>query len=289
MRFYSSTQALPWPRSYLGKIFAICFICVHVPLIAILSFAFARSGMGLDWPLILVALGATLFGTGLALLAMGAMLKPVLLVTDALDRYASGQEPVNLPRIYTDEAGRLMAQVQLTVDQLDATINELRTMTLTDPLTGAKNRRWLEEKGIPQFKRQQASGGDFSLLVIDLDKFKHLNDTAGHSVGDEILVRLVEAMSVAVRGVDSIVRTGGDEFCVCLPGADAGILTKIADRLHKRCRQTLAAMPNEHGVTLSIGGATMTLGDESFAQIYRRADTHLYNAKEAGRDTVIIG
>lgn len=289
MRFYSSTQSLPWPRSYVGKIFAICFVCVHVPLIAILSFALTRSGLDPDWPLILVALGATLLGTGLALLAIGAMLKPVLLVTEALDRYASEQEPVNLPRLYTDEAGRLMSQVQLTIEQLDETIGELRTMALTDPLTGARNRRWLEEKGIPQFKRQRESGGDFSLLVIDLDKFKRLNDTAGHSVGDEILVTLVEAMSISVRGVDSIVRTGGDEFCVCLPGADAEIVAKIADRLHKRCRQTLAAMPNENGVTLSIGGATMKPSDDSFADVYRRADLQLYNAKEAGRDTVIIG
>lgn len=286
MRLYAFMQSVAWPRSYLGKILLLCFLGTHVPLIALALWALARTGFAASAGELLVVLVATLLGTAFTFAAMSSMLKPVLRSIDALDLYARTGEKPHLPNAYGDEAGRLMASVQNALLQLDGKLDELTLISITDPLTGARNRRWLNDVGIADFEHARRKGRLYSLLVIDLDEFKQLNDNWGHSVGDQVLITVADAIAAAVRDDDSTVRTGGDEFCVFLPGADASTAAGIAERVRAEIFRNVAELPDHHQITVSIGAATSQRTDQGFTDLYLRADRNLYRAKEEGRDRV---
>ena len=143
------------------------------------------------------------------------------------------------------------------------------------------------EVGIPLFEKRLGSEQEMSLLVIDLDEFKSVNDHWGHSVGDQILLSVANAICASVRETDDVVRTGGDEFCVFLPSTLPSMLDEIAERVRANSVQTVQNIPFEKTVTISIGVATSQKGDKTFSDVYRRADQHLYAAKNAGRNLVV--
>lgn len=289
MRLYAFMQTLAWPKSYVGRIFLLCFVGTHIPLLCLVALFFIRSeGTALDLYWILgVALVGTLVATGFTFYAMACMLQPVLKATDALRRYVGDGVKPDLPVVYADEAGQLMASVQSTLVKLGSAIEELTLISITDPLTGTRNRRWLDDIGIPDYQRTRASGGSYSLLTVDLDNFKSINDTHGHTAGDQVLMSVATAIHKSVRIGDQIVRTGGDEFCVLLPGTDRLGARDVADRIRMSIAEATQDMGPEFQVTLSVGGATARDGHSSFGDLYRQADHNLYQAKHNGRDRAV--
>lgn len=286
VRLYSLMQRLNWPKTYVGRIFLLCFIGTHIPLIALIGYAaFRPTGTPGDvyWTLG-VALLATLIAAGFTFYAVAAMLKPVLRVTTALDQYVFAGVHPDLPVEYGDEAGRLMASVQSTVVKLGAAIEELTFISITDPLTGARNRRWLNDTGIPEFQRCREGPRTYSLLSVDIDNFKAINDAHGHSAGDQVLMSVSDAIRRSIRSGNHVVRTGGDEFCVLLPDTDAQAARAIAERIRGALATKSGMLASEHQVTLSVGGATAEGGKLSFAELYRQADRNLYRAKNDGRN-----
>ncbi|WP_116366432.1 GGDEF domain-containing protein [Parahaliea mediterranea] len=153
---------------------------------------------------------------------------------------------------------------------------ENRQSALVDPLTRVGNRRRLALHTEMLFPAAQRSGDPFCLILLDIDFFKRYNDTHGHSAGDELLVKVAEALGQCSRGQDLIVRYGGEEFMVVLPRTALQDAEAIAQRILARVRE-------QTPVTVSAGVAVYN-GDDSFETVVKRADEALYHAKDSGRD-----
>lgn len=179
----------------------------------------------------------------------------------------------------------MAAAIRPAVDQYLTRLRDLHRMTalrlasLTDPLTGLRNRRALDTE-LPT--------GQYSLLSLDLDHFKFVNDRFGHASGDQVLAVTTAALLAAIRDGDSAYRMGGEEFLVVLPGQDAHDALHIAERI----RQTIGALDfSGHApdgrVTVSIGISQAEPGASTvFDDVLARADAALYDAKGHGRDRV---
>ena len=154
----------------------------------------------------------------------------------------------------------------------------------TDPLTGVANRRKMAALLDEAIGQARASGGPLSLAMLDLDHFKSVNDSRGHLVGDQVLIRVARVAAASLRGNDVVGRIGGEEFILLLPQADADAAGAIAERV----RQAIAATggdPALPAVTASLGIATLLPGEEAAALLHR-ADGALYAAKRAGRNAL---
>lgn len=286
MRFYALMQRVGWPRSYRGKIFAICFVGTHIPLIALIAWLLGQGSVGDDLVVLLVVLVATLVGTAGSLAGIAAMLAPVYGAAEALGAYSGRRQRPDLPSGYRDAAGRLMASVQTTIIQLDRTIETLEALSVTDPLTGLYNRRWLEECGDRAISDARRERRAFSLLVIDVDRFKSFNDEYGHATGDRVLILVADAIREGIRAGDDGVRLGGDEFCVLLPGADREGAEATARRIRFAIQLSVEsfAPAGTGAVTLSIGLATLAPEDRTFEAVLARADEQLLTSKRKGRN-----
>ncbi|QHN04664.1 GGDEF domain-containing protein [Granulicella sp. WH15] len=174
----------------------------------------------------------------------------------------------------------------------------LEQQASTDSLTRVFNRRYFLKWCEQEQGRSRRSGSSFSILMVDIDHFKQINDTFGHSAGDTMICTVIEKMQDAVRGIDVIGRWGGEEFVVLLPGASADSAQVVAHRMRsnvekigwmeldlqaggKQAERKLAV-----GVTVSVGVATSRDGEDSIAEILGRADQAMYEAKSQGRNCV---
>ncbi len=161
----------------------------------------------------------------------------------------------------------------------------IREMALTDELTGVPNRRQVFVLGEREVRRAQRFSQPFSLIMLDIDYFKRINDTYGHLIGDEVLKAIAVRCQSVIREVDVIGRYGGEEFCVLLPEAGLDDACKVAERL----RQTVSgeSLPTSAGglsLTISLGVATLTPDIETLQDLLDVADQGLYMAKQSGRN-----
>jgi diguanylate cyclase (GGDEF)-like protein len=161
----------------------------------------------------------------------------------------------------------------------------LRALASQDSLTGADNRRAMEEELERVVAPHRRAAVPLSLAIMDLDHFKRINDGAGHEAGDRVLQAFADLLRDNTRRGDHFFRFGGEEFVVLLPGADAGALQVIGDKL----RESIAAGLHHAGapVTVSIGAAELRTG-ETWQDWLARADAALYRAKQGGRNRVVV-
>lgn len=170
--------------------------------------------------------------------------------------------------------------------QLEA---ELFHQASTDPLTGISNRRYFLLQAEQDLRRAQRFTRELSVLMIDLDHFKTVNDRLGHAAGDVVLESVVKACLAALRQADVMGRLGGEEFGVILPETDMPGAKEVAERIRKNVREKAVITPK--GVveaTISVGVATYREGDTSVDELFHRADQALYRAKDRGRDCVVL-
>jgi diguanylate cyclase len=183
----------------------------------------------------------------------------------------------------------LSAKLQATSQEVTALTESLKraqTEALLDLLTGLKNRRGFEQAS--QDLSGQMKGKDTSLLMLDIDQFKKVNDTHGHVLGDKVLRAIAHVLSSNVKGRDVAARIGGDEFAVLLPGTGREGAATLAGQICSAVAQgriTRVDGGTMGQVTLSIGVAVAEEG-ESLEWLMERADTALYRAKRAGRNRV---
>ncbi|HVI51644.1 MAG TPA: diguanylate cyclase [Candidatus Sulfotelmatobacter sp.] len=165
---------------------------------------------------------------------------------------------------------------------------ELRRLVVTDPLTGLANRRRFEEACEIETMRFRRYGVPASLLMLDIDYFKKVNDTYGHATGDAVLVALAETCRRALRETDVAARLGGEEFAILLPMTGETGALEIAERLRVRLAATSVALPDGRmNFTVSLGVATFAGQDEA-ETVLARADAALYSAKDLGRNRVEV-
>jgi len=166
---------------------------------------------------------------------------------------------------------------------------ELFRMATTDQLTGALSRRRLFDLGNYEIAKTTRSHDPLTILLLDLDHFKHINDSYGHSAGDDVLRHFARIASAMIRKTDIFARYGGEEFVILLPNTAAEAGQEIAERLLATLAATpLSIPPITVTVTASVGLAQVQAGDEELEQILLRADTALYEAKRNGRNRVVM-
>lgn len=165
--------------------------------------------------------------------------------------------------------------------------NQLHIMATTDGLTGLANRRHLFDRGAQEVTRVQRYGGSLSVLLLDIDTFKVINDTHGHDMGDSVLREFAGTVSQSLRDVDIIGRIGGEEFAVLLPNTAPEKARALAERLVDEVRRmTFASNGVSFGITVSIGVAACDKDVKTFGALLKAADSALYRAKDAGRNCV---
>lgn len=156
-----------------------------------------------------------------------------------------------------------------------------------DQLTGLYNRRKFEDRLQEEFNRAQRYDLDLTVMIIDLDHFKHINDTFGHQAGDRVLEEIGDVIRSTTRRSDLTARYGGEEFCVALPETELDKALEIAERLRETLKKrTFQSNGEEFNVTCSIGVAELE-NEEEYSSLLERADDLLYDAKHEGRDCVI--
>ncbi len=170
-------------------------------------------------------------------------------------------------------------------EDLQKANDELQVIANTDHLTGLPNRRYFHEKFVLEVSRQKRHDSALSLLILDLDHFKRINDTHGHAAGDEVLRRVSTIIKDTAREYDIAGRLGGEEFGLILPGTDREGATNYAERLRKSIQTSHAE--DEIPITASIGLTEAKKG-MSVKQIFEAADTALYQSKETGRNKVSV-
>jgi diguanylate cyclase (GGDEF)-like protein len=179
--------------------------------------------------------------------------------------------------------GLIMLLVLTWNRKLNALNKELARLAVTDTLTGLFNRLKTDQVLDSEFHRSLRFGQPFSVILIDIDKFKHVNDTHGHQVGDQVLIAVARNLQAHTRETDVLGRWGGEEFIVTCPHTDQNGAVKLAENL----RQILEGqnLPVVQQMTASFGVATYQLGDQP-KDIVARADAALYTAKRQGRNRV---
>jgi diguanylate cyclase (GGDEF)-like protein len=164
-------------------------------------------------------------------------------------------------------------------------------MSLTDPLTGLPNRRYLQDRLFEEVERSKRYNTPMSFMIIDIDRFKNYNDVYGHTNADRVLVKTAQILRGSLRAIDMSARFAGDEFCVVLPETELGDAARIAERL--RTGVCDSEFTSEQGdpmeeVTVSIGISSFSASRQSPLKIIETADRALYQAKSRGRNFVAI-
>lgn len=177
----------------------------------------------------------------------------------------------------------VVAGLQKQANRLHASLADLAT---TDPLTGLPNRRAFDEAVARAYRRHECGGRPLSVLLLDIDHFKVVNDLWGHQEGDAVLRRLGIVLAAKVRGTDAACRIGGEEFAVLIPDCTADQALVRACELCTTVRQE--AEKWRHPITVSIGAATTPDTASHPADLLAAADTALYRAKDSGRNRAVL-
>lgn len=163
----------------------------------------------------------------------------------------------------------------------------MHQMMLTDELTGLYNRRHLVNVASGALKQAQRDQAPLSLMLLDLDYFKRINDTYGHPIGDEVLRQISKKLRQLSRPTDTLARIGGEEFCLLMPNTSTHDALQVADRLRREVEANqLSGLEADDNPTISIGVTTDISGTLNFEQLYSFADKALYKAKSLGRNRV---
>ena len=165
-----------------------------------------------------------------------------------------------------------------------------RQLATTDSLTGVLNRRAFMERLEIDLNRSVRENAPLSFTLVDIDYFKRINDRHGHQVGDVVLQRFAEQLSKSLRPYDFVGRYGGEEFVVCLPGADDGEARLVAERMRKRLEKMRIVVSNSPAIqiTASFGVACFSGSNDSVDSLIKQADEAMYRAKREGRNRVCV-
>ncbi len=222
---------------------------------------------------------------------------PILLVCDIEDRarVLRGMElGVNDWLSRPVDRNELLARVRTQLrqkryaDSLREKVQQSIELALFDPLTGLNNRRFLENHLSTMIENARMRRAPLTLMILDIDYFKRVNDTYGHDCGDEVLKGFADRLRGIIRGGDLLCRLGGEEFVIVMPGVNAQAASRIAERARQAIEQeafVMAATNQQIPVTASIGLAERR-EDTNPHELYRRADQALYRSKSEGRNRV---
>ena len=226
-----------------------------------------------------------LFASIAAILLIRSIVRPLNKAVTHFKHISEGNMDENISVSSQDEIGQVLSELAAMQGKLKIMINELDQLARTDELTGAWNRRRFEETVETEMDRLRRYGQRLSLMILDVDHFKKINDLYGHSIGDQVLIDLSNTIRSSLRASDSLTRWGGEEFVILCPNTTAEIVSNLAERLRKEISSI--KFQEVGNITLSFGVAECG-SEETWEQWLHRADEALYLAKSGGRDQVKI-
>lgn len=185
---------------------------------------------------------------------------------------------------FTVSLGVLIVMANIIVGTIDALHRQLLEQTISDPLTGAFNRRYMESRLGDAVAQKQRELILPSVLALDIDYFKHINDELGHAAGDKVLKGLVKVIKEHIRQSDKLFRVGGEEFLLFLPETNEESAAIVAEKLRRTIVDT--SLLEDRTVTISIGVSELQTG-ETLDDWLKSADDAMYQAKEGGRNRVV--
>jgi diguanylate cyclase (GGDEF)-like protein/PAS domain S-box-containing protein len=188
--------------------------------------------------------------------------------------------------VLSDRSGAVINYISIASDisQRKKDEEHIRYLADFDPLTGLPNRRLLQDRINTALSHAQRQGESLALLFLDLDRFKNVNDSLGHMVGDKLLTQVAQRLQSVLREQDTVCRVGGDEFVLLCTGTDAAGAAHVAAKLLEGIAQRYVIDQNELALTCSIGIALYPTDGDSFEALSMSADIAMYRAKQAGRN-----
>ncbi len=271
--------------SLLAQAFAGCFVATHVPIISIAAYVASGATISAQAILVIILL-ATVAGTAFAFVVMRHLLQPVGELARGLKSYRIEGRIPRLAKQRNDDVGQLTDEVRALINTLEEKLNRLKRQAFSDTLTGLGNRRWLAEVVGSEIARSRREQKALSVIVLDIDHFKSINDAFGHDAGDEVLVAIAEVAKRVLRPYDLVARLGGEEFCAFLPGTNLKEAAQIAERLRSTIAELRLEALKGRRITASFGVHEANLVREQFKDMLRIADEYLYQAKGDGRNRV---
>jgi len=207
------------------------------------------------------------------------LFNPIAILTKALKAEASDSQRVVLPVIHTEETQNLLEAFTLMRNQIHTRQAALEHQALHDSLTGLPNRNLLYDRTQQTINSVLRENGDMVLAMLDLDRFKEINDTLGHQVGDRILEQVSQRLTSVLRDTDTVARLGGDEFAMALPLHESGHVSIVAKKILKSFEKPFNVDGYELFVGASIGMALFPEHGSSVESLLQRADVAMYVAK----------
>jgi diguanylate cyclase (GGDEF)-like protein len=251
-------------------------------ILGVLAVGTALSGgeesPSLPWMILPVAIAAARFRTTVVVAGAGITAAAMAGVAVGVDAQAVVDDPTRLISAVT----LLIAVTAITTALMHAEL-EHRDRAVLDPLTGLLNRSSLEARVVELEQQASLTGGPVSLVVLDLDYFKRVNDTYGHERGDAVLRDVAYEIRKSLRSFELVYRIGCEEFLVLLPGVEMSEAVRLAERVRE---SVSAARPGELELTVSAGVAAQSGGEMRYETLFRAADAALLEAKRAGRDRI---
>jgi diguanylate cyclase (GGDEF)-like protein/PAS domain S-box-containing protein len=188
------------------------------------------------------------------------------------------------------EPGRVIVGIAEDITDKKRLEGELHRLATTDVLTQSSNRRHFFECARREFEHARQFGSPLAFLLLDLDDFKKINDQYGHQTGDEVLRRLAQCGSNALRRGDLFGRIGGEEFAALFPGCEQDVALQVAERLQREVqRLSFQHEGTSFGITVSQGLTSLLATDVSLDALYARADAAMYLAKRQGKNQIVLG
>ena len=180
-------------------------------------------------------------------------------------------------------------ELRKLIEDLERSREEMRLMAITDPMTKLYNRRYFSEISEDIFSLAKRNGHNLGVIMLDIDKFKRVNDTYGHQVGDEVIISLANVIVTHIRQSDTACRYGGEEFVILLPETDINGVRNVAEKIRRAVEESKMELPDgvelKYTVSLGITEADFEK-DRNVEKVIGRADEALYDAKESGRNRV---
>jgi len=205
------------------------------------------------------------------------------------ERYNIHEKLYNLVDSRTKQLNEANINLQKTIDELEITKQQLEIKSRVDPLTSINNRDWFTSLAVSQLIIAERNDYPISLLFIDIDHFKHVNDTYGHPVGDIVLQEAALRIKRCTRDTDILGRFGGEEFALLSPYADKKSAVKLAERIKDEISQIPLHIKNHDiFITVSIGISVSEHANCELNQLLNESDEALYQAKESGRNCFVI-
>lgn len=239
-----------------------------------------------------VVLFVTLISALLVFVLNQSIINPINRLMDGVRKFANGNFSAQVPVTSQDEIGELSAAFNVMAKNIRNDRQKLTALTITDEKTGLYNFRYFKQEIGEEMKRAERYGRNLALVILDIDFFKHYNDTNGHSMGDLLLKELSTLLKESVRETDIVARFGGEEFVLLLPETARPLAFKLADNIRLRIKNRVFPMEEKQphkDLTVSMGVAAYPSKNiVSPDSLIEKADQALYRAKKLGRNRVCM-